>query len=74
MVALVKFWLGEWVSKFCARDVVMTEVDDEVNGRLALRFQVGLGWHINGRRMQRGRDVGLRWHTMSGRRRQRRLY
>lgn len=48
----------------------MSEVGDEVDGRLALRFQAGLDWVIDGRQMQRGRDIGLLWHTKSGRRQQ----
>lgn len=73
MFALVKLWLGSCMLKWCERDVVMSKVGDEVGGRLALRFQAGLDWVINGRQMKRGRDVGLLWYTKSGRRQQRRL-
>lgn len=74
MFGLVKLWLGRGVPKLCERDVVMSEVGDEFGGRLALRFQAGLDWVIDGRQMQRGRDIGLLWHTKSGRRQQRRFY
>lgn len=42
-----------------------SEVEDEVGGRLALRFQAGLDWDINSQQMQKGRDVELLWYAKS---------